>query len=54
MRKADFRLEHTKDHNSAKITKPMHKCTSEITALQKNYLRLKENEGVNWSQEFNS
>lgn len=41
MLKAAFRTEHTKDHNPAKITKPTHKCTSEIKALQKNYTRLK-------------
>ena len=41
MRRADFRLEHTKDHNSAKITKPMHKCTSEIKALQKKLFEIK-------------
>ena len=54
MLKAAFRTEHTKNHNPAKITKPTHKCTSEIKASQKNDTRLRENGGVNWSQEFNS
>lgn len=41
MLKEVFRIEHTNDHNSAKMTKLIHKCTSEIKALQKNYAGLK-------------
>lgn len=55
MLKATFRIEQTKDHNSAKITKPIQKCTSEISALQKKITQdERENGGMNWRQEFNS